>query len=141
MPWRLAALATFAAACSAPAGEPSCEGFCANIIRCGGDTTERVCMWGCLAGLEYRRSKGRRCSRAVRNELACLAATDDCEFLLYDPVYDEGDPCVRKGHRRSNACQEDNIPADEVVPIEGLPRQDLGLSFVVDVVPESEASP
>lgn len=138
---RACLLGLVALGCSAPPAEPTCEDYCRNLIRCGLDTTERFCMWNCLAFVEYREGKGRRCSRAVRRELACLARSDDCEFVLNDTTYNEGDPCFRKGHKRSNACQEDDIPSDELVPIEGLPRSDAAPFLSVDVAPEEEASP
>lgn len=103
--------------CSAPGAEVACAGLCSNRSRCGAVESERVCLWACLAGIEHRDDKGRRCGKEVRNEVACLGRTDDCEFLLEDDTYNEGDPCFRRGNDRSNRCNEDDIDSEDLVPL------------------------
>lgn len=74
-------------------------------------------MWTCLAGMEWRKQKGRRCHKMHRREVACLANVNDCEFLLEEDSYRRGDPCAERGTARSNACEERGVPADELVPL------------------------
>ncbi len=113
-------VASFAlAGCGAPSGETVCADFCDNIELCGagGGSGDGGCMWACLAAIEWRQSKGDRCGRKARLEFECLATVDDCEFLLDDRVYNRNDPCAPEGGSRSNACVEDGIPGDELVPL------------------------
>lgn len=106
-------------ACSAPRAEVACADFCDNIEICGllGGADDGRCMWQCLAGVEWREQKGDRCGRLHRREIACLARVDDCEFLLEDRTYDQGDPCAPEGGNRSNACTEDGLRGSDLVPL------------------------
>ena len=113
----LLALPLATSACSAPKAEVACLSFCENRSRCGAPETERVCLWFCLAGIEHRDNEGNRCGDAVREEMACLGRTDDCDFLLNDNTYNDGDPCLNAGNTRASRCNEDGVPADELVPL------------------------
>lgn len=108
------------AACSAPGPEEACEAFCDQVIfTCGADLGERTCMWACLAGVEWRKQKGKRCHRAARSEYACLATVSDCDFLLSNRTYRRGDPCASEGNSRANSCEERGVRPDDLVPLDG----------------------
>lgn len=74
-------------------------------------------MWLCLAGMEWRKQKGRRCHKKHRREVACLANVTDCEFLLEETSYRRGDPCTERGNARSAACDENDLSVEELVPL------------------------
>lgn len=113
------ALSSVLGACSAPAAEDACQALCDNRNRCGAVESERSCLWACLAGVEHRSNKGRRCSQAIREEYNCLGGVDDCEFLLEATRYGMDDPCRGKGSTRTTRCDEDGVPFDELVPLSG----------------------
>ncbi|MBX3247024.1 MAG: hypothetical protein KF901_07580 [Myxococcales bacterium] len=115
-----ASLAVSLAACSAPGPQEACEAYCDQyIFTCGGDLAERNCLWGCLAAMEWREEKGKRCHRGVRNEYACLATVTDCSFLLGARNYRRGDPCASEGNTRANACGERGVRSTDLVPLDG----------------------
>ncbi len=72
-----------------------------------------------MAGIEHRAERGRRCSIAIRDEIQCLGGINDCEFLLSARGYRDGDPCEGKGSTRVLRCNEDGVPANELVPLSG----------------------
>lgn len=81
-------------------------------------------MWLCLAGMEWRKQKGRRCHKLHRREIACLAEVNDCGFLLDEIRYRRGDPCAERGNARAASCNEKGVPGDELVPLSFDPDAD-----------------
>lgn len=114
--------------CRAPEAENACADLCDQLIyTCGAPVTDAACMWTCMAGMEWRKQKGRRCYKQQRREVACLAKVDDCDFLLEEISYGRGDPCAERGNARANACNERGVPADELVPLDlGAVTGELG---------------
>ncbi|HJK89999.1 MAG TPA: hypothetical protein RMH85_10075 [Polyangiaceae bacterium LLY-WYZ-15_(1-7)] len=115
----LASTLVLGAGCKAPGAEKACGDYCDAVTRCDITINERTCLWACLAGVEWREDKGRRCGKKAREEYSCLGDVNDCEFLLTATTYRRDDPCAEAGNARSNACNEDGMSPAELVPLSG----------------------